>query len=93
MERDFRKGLLANLDARRCVLTFRKQYRFVVDPSLIYLTDFLVLVQVWSRSLSSSSSFSWSHESCISSLWSMSVRREDFFLFLRRVLYAVIYFV
>jgi hypothetical protein len=46
LERDFRKGLLANLDARRCVLIFREQYRFVVDPSFIYLTDLLVLVQV-----------------------------------------------
>lgn len=42
----FRKGLLVNLDARRCDLTFREQYRFVVDPSFIYLTDLLVLVQV-----------------------------------------------
>lgn len=38
-------------------------------------------------------SFSWSHESCVSSLWSMSVRRRDFSPFLHGVLYVVLTFI
>lgn len=50
--------------------------------SFFYLPDrFACFSAGCSRSLSSSSSFSWSHESCISSLWSMSVCRGFFFPF------------
>ena len=54
----------------------------VCSLSFFHLPDrFACFSAGWSRSLSSSSSFSWFHESCISSLWSMSVCRGNFFLF------------